>query len=671
MKKTLVKFFAGVTAAASLLLAGCTNQLDYLDQTTARNAFNVAGLYVEGLDKAYNGSEVTLKVVTVDEDGTKDTVDFVSGVVADSYTKADGTVVGYQSGTAYAKVDAADQLYDGDQMANWYYAANKDADGYTPFTASAFECYLQVGNDTYKVASSDGTSLENAKLAVPTSVAKTADSALVSRWVKVNVSDGVATFSLANSADEPVNVTLANIKLNLFNKTENEIAAMSGVTITKTAKTGTHQKITLKITGLKDNAGTEVVIGGSDLSVSDTTGFGSNWYDVETAGYKQTISADGEVEFTVYSGRSGNTATVDISGWGRGYDLSSATTEIVVSSVNEKKQDGPRLLENSVSLKSMDSTSNDSTNFLLPSYCTGNYDITITIAKDELDASCVSQDDPTVAASEITIAGICITNLEVESTDIWHLSSPDGYGSDTDKAAAAFIDNIDLNKILKTYVDHWAVETGVQTFVNFADKDTLVWAPAKSVKVKPGQDTFILGFRAVKQGTNTDGTINFWGGSKACNTSNLNTNDYISGEYILYGDAETGVAYLVPKANVSLYSEAYLLGNGKWFHVQLDVSSFTSTSALTLIINNGNGTQTSNQSIAPTSVYYYGYYVEGNNLTADFAKVTRPTCTPTTGKVDVYVFSEADALNAYCWNDADPWPNTAAWPGNALTVVTE
>ena len=35
MKKSLVKFFAGVTAAASLLLASCTTQNDYLDETTA------------------------------------------------------------------------------------------------------------------------------------------------------------------------------------------------------------------------------------------------------------------------------------------------------------------------------------------------------------------------------------------------------------------------------------------------------------------------------------------------------------------------------------------------------------------------------------------------------------------------------------------------------------
>ena len=71
MKKSLVKFFAGVTAAASLLLASCTTQNDYLDETSKLNKFKVAGLSVEGLDKSYNGSEIALKVVAYDEDGNK------------------------------------------------------------------------------------------------------------------------------------------------------------------------------------------------------------------------------------------------------------------------------------------------------------------------------------------------------------------------------------------------------------------------------------------------------------------------------------------------------------------------------------------------------------------------------------------------------------------------
>ena len=46
MKKSLVKFFAGVTAAASLLLASCTTQNDYLDETTALNKMNIKGFTV-------------------------------------------------------------------------------------------------------------------------------------------------------------------------------------------------------------------------------------------------------------------------------------------------------------------------------------------------------------------------------------------------------------------------------------------------------------------------------------------------------------------------------------------------------------------------------------------------------------------------------------------------
>ena len=413
--KKLTKLFAGLATAAALLMGvGCTNQADYVEDNTARNAFNLAGIYVEGLDESYNGSAFKLNVKIINEDGEEDTLTAIEGTVADSYEDEDGKTVGHKSGTIYSTNVANKGLYDGDAMAVLYQkaqiAAGKTGTDIKTFAASTFECTLTVGNDTFMAISEDGTSKENIKLSVPTSPAGTSDSALASRWFNVVVKDGIATYSLEKSVTEPVNVTLANIKLDLFNKTEDEIAAMEGVTIEKAAKAGTHQKINLKITGLKDNAGTEVVIGGSDLYVSDSGDFGSHWYDVETPGYKQTISDEGTVEFTIYSGRSGSTFNVDMSGWGRGYDLTKATTEIVVSSVNDLKQDGPRLLENAVSTKTMDDSSSDSTNFLLPSYCTGNYDITITIAKDKLDESYVTQADPVVAASKIYIDAIKVTN---------------------------------------------------------------------------------------------------------------------------------------------------------------------------------------------------------------------------------------------------------------------
>lgn len=544
--KKLTKLFAGLATAAALLMGvGCTNQADYVEDNTARNAFNLAGIYVEGLDESYNGSAFKLNVKIINEDGEEDTLTAIEGTVADSYVDEDGKTVGHKSGTIYSTKVANKGLYDGDAMAVLYQkaqiAAGKTGTDIKTFAASTFECTLTVGNDTFMAISEDGTSKENIKLSVPTSPAGTSDSALASRWFNVVVKDGIATYSLEKSVTEPVNVTLANIKLNLFNNTEAEIAAMEGVTIEKAAKAGTHQKINLKITGLKDNAGTEVVIGGSDLYVSDSGDFGSHWYDVETPGYKQTISDEGTVEFTIYSGRSGSTCNVDMSGWGRGYELTKATTEIVVVSVNDLKENGPRLLENAVSTKTMDDSSSDSTNFLLPSYCTGNYDITITIAKDKLDESYVTQADPVVAAAEFYIDGIKVINATAPGADEKeYIFSGDG--------SVAY--------------HNWVPENGWNTSSHYYTDDDIGavsgnygWVFDEPVAVQPGASTFKLGVQIV---STEDGEIN-WDSKvsgDAIYLPSLLTSDYAAGHYVFIVDGKSGdYAYLQKAASVSIVDE--------------------------------------------------------------------------------------------------------------------
>ena len=134
MKKSLVKFFAGVTAAASLLLASCTTQNDYLDETTALNKMNIKGFTVTGLDQAYDQATAKLMVKEgVDEDGAENMVCIGEAVVA-----AYDATKGYKSGTAYAKFDEP-YLYDGDKL-----------------QTSKLECYLVVGNDEFKVADTVG-----------------------------------------------------------------------------------------------------------------------------------------------------------------------------------------------------------------------------------------------------------------------------------------------------------------------------------------------------------------------------------------------------------------------------------------------------------------------------------------------------------------------------------
>ncbi len=362
MIKRLNKIVAGITAAAALLLAaGCKNQLDYVDDTTARNAFNVAGLYVTGLDSSYNGAPVSLQVVTaIADNGDKTEESWFATEVAYSYKDASGNVVGYQSGTAYKKEA---KLYDGDALAVKTYAKNAKV-----FAASSIECYLKVGSDTFKVVSSDGTKLENAKLSVPTSPAGTKDKDLSSKWVTVTIKDGIATFALAGNADEPVNVTLPTIKLDILAKTADTLSA--AIKIEKVAKTGTNQKFTLKLTGLKEHEGTEFILGGADISLTDGS-LGSYWYDEK---FKSKISDNGEIEWTFYGSAVNNG---NISAWGRTYSSEQAGPEILIAKADDpKKENGMQLLASGVSRNGV---KGDSENFMFPAYTIGNYDVTCTI----------------------------------------------------------------------------------------------------------------------------------------------------------------------------------------------------------------------------------------------------------------------------------------------------
>lgn len=411
MIKRFNKILAGITAAAALLLAaGCKNQLDYLNDTTARNAFNVAGLYVSGLDAGYNGANVALKVVAVNENGDKSDVDYVTGTVADSYKNASGETVGHQSGTVYIKLDEA-KLYDGDKMAVDYFNANGDADDYVAFSASSIECYLQVGSDTIKVISSDGSKLENAKLSVPTSEAGTKDADLISRWVTVNVADGVGTFALAGNATEPVNVTLPHIGLNLTTVTSaSDLPA--GVTInTSTDTTKATDGITnvvLTITGIPEDFKDYVMIlSGADIGDSASTIETGNWhYDKTSNVFKQTvvkaeadIAAIGvkESEYYISYDFYGQRQT-----WRADCDI-----EMLISDYNggEGNQDSNNRLLDQVTENKAD------TNFMLPKYLWGSKKVSITINMNDLTkGEQYAQADPEAERSIIYVDGIKIIN---------------------------------------------------------------------------------------------------------------------------------------------------------------------------------------------------------------------------------------------------------------------
>lgn len=260
MIKTMTKFVAGITATAALLFAvGCTNQLDYVNDTTALNKFNVAGLKVTGLDAAYNGAEIKLMVV-VDKDDPVG-VSYVDGKVASSHKDDKGNTVGYQSGTAYIKDKA--KLFDGDSL-----------------KTSKFECYLSVGSDKIKVLSADGATLENAKLAVPSSPAGTSNTGLKSKFVDVVVTDGIGTFSFADKVDEPINVTLACITApDLSDKTVEEVNKLAGYKISATTKVGTYGKYKITVKGLDDSQnGQKVQLAGATIGgIKDNLTMGDYW----------------------------------------------------------------------------------------------------------------------------------------------------------------------------------------------------------------------------------------------------------------------------------------------------------------------------------------------------------------------------------------------------------
>lgn len=497
MIKTLTRFVAGLTAAAALLLAaGCTNQLDYVDDTTALNKFNVVGLKVTGLDAAYNGADINLMVVRDPEtDPIGDS--YVRGKVASSYTDDKGNTVGYKSGTAYIKLDTP-ELYDGDSL-----------------HTSKFECYLSVGSDTIKVLSSDGTTLENAKLSVPTSDAGTRDADLKSKFVSVVVTDGIGTFSLVDKVDEPVNVTMYMVKMDLLECTKENLP--TGVTVETKAKAGTNQKFTLKMIGLKENAGKEVVLGGSDISATDGN-LGNNWYD--DTKFKQTISDDGEVSWTFYGSavNGGN-----ISAWNRIYKKEQAGPEIVINAVSDKKENGNRLLMSNVS---RNGKKGDSENFMFPAYTIGNFDVELTIDVSKINTDSWEKADPIAPAKSFTVSAIYIENAPITGDKVY-LTTPDGFGSQKQKDSDWKLPGNTWSNACHSY--------SASDLIN----GNFEWSFDEAVELIPYKETFAIGIRLIDSDGFADegGGNDFWKGditSGGYCSPYYSTEDMADGIYTLY-----------------------------------------------------------------------------------------------------------------------------------------
>ena len=499
MIKTMTKFIAGFAAAASLLLAaGCTNQLDYVDDTTAVNKFNVAGLKVTGLDAAYNGADIKLMVV---ED--KNEVSYVEGTVASSHKDDKGNTVGYQSGTAYIKLPDP-ELFDGDSL-----------------HTSKFECYLSVGNDKIKVLSADGATLENAKLAVPSSPAGTSNTGLKSKFVDVVVTDGIGTFSFADKVDEPVNVTLYCVSLDLMNATENNLPA--GVTVTTSDKAAgqIHQKYTVKMTGLKDNAGEKVVLGGSCIMEKDNDKEEDHWYWEDSSVFNQTISDNGEVEWSFY-GADVSYIAYRSYGTGKGPEF-----VIAAAGDSEKKQDGNRLLTSSVSCTG--DTSNY--NIMFPPYAvaTGK-DVTLTIDVSKVKDESKTKADPVAKTYKIYIDGIKVINAPKPNEE---------------KKEAVYITDADDDpeRILFVPENNWGSDCHKYGLKDINSNGNFSWRFDEPVEFSPNSATFKIGARLVTSSTESFSWDNQLGQGAAGYSAHYFTEEYADGHYTLVIDNSSSSLY--------------------------------------------------------------------------------------------------------------------------------
>lgn len=284
MKKTLVKFFAGVTAAASLLMAGCTNQLDHLDETVAINKMNITGLSVAGLDAQYNGAEAVLYVKAGDTN-----VPVVSGFVAGTYTKGTGAsakTLNLKSGTVYS-VLSNPYTFDGDK-----------------YETSTIEMWLTVGQKTFQVHGTDFTGDKvNAKLSVLSSPAGTSKADLKAKMVSVEINGDDAKYSFESSVLAPTKENVYEIDLTAYSKkTMAEINAVEGLTIESVAKSGTEQKFTIKFIGMTNDIGGKYAICGQEIGTT-VEKMGAYWDvndETNDPNRVQAVGNDGSLTFSVY-----------------------------------------------------------------------------------------------------------------------------------------------------------------------------------------------------------------------------------------------------------------------------------------------------------------------------------------------------------------------------------
>lgn len=441
MIKTMTKIIAGFAAAASLLLAaGCTNQLDYVNDNTALNKMQIVGFKVSGLDAAYDGATAKLMVSEGDTDVA----------IGTTTIAAVGTEKSQDSGTAFVKFDEP-YIFDGDTL-----------------HTSKISMYLQVGTKSFKVADPANGKLDYAKLAVKTSPAGTADKDLVKNYVNVAVYNDVPEYSFVASAVETFAIPVYMCDFDI--STAASAADLpAGVEITLADKTGTNNKYTVTFKGLTDNVGTKFVVAGSAISSKDEA-LGDNWNIMETAGIKVTavvtdnglikeVDKDGNITFVFY----GTTPS-----W-----ASNKSPAIKIAAYNVDTDPWTCLL------------SNANGNWFFPDYTDG-HDVTMTVDLAKLSTDKWKKSDAKYEGYKIYVDGIKVVKAP----------KADALGK------AFFVDGDDApDRINFVPENDWSVNSHFYTNADINSKGNFSWVFDEPAVVKPYNSQFRLGARIVTPAT--------------------------------------------------------------------------------------------------------------------------------------------------------------------------
>lgn len=441
MIKTMTKFIAGFAAAASLLLAaGCTNQLDYVNDNTALNKMQIVGFKVSGLDAAYDGATAQLMISEGESDVS----------IGKTTIAAVGKEKSQDSGTAFVKFDEP-YIFDGDTL-----------------HTSKISMYLKVGTKSFKVADPANGKLDYAKLAVKTSPAGTADKDLVKNYVNIAVYNDVPEYSFVASAVESFAIPVYMCDFDISTATS-KADLPDGVEITLADKTGTNNKYNVTFKGLTDNVGTKFVVAGAAISSKDE-GLADNWNIMETAGIKvkavvtdnglvKEVDEKGNITFVFY----GTTPS-----W-----ASNKSPAIKIAAYNVDTDPWICLL------------SNAGGNWFFPDYTDG-HDVTMTVDLAKLSKTSWKKSDAKYEGYKIYVDGIKIVKAP----------KVDAFGK------AFFVDGDDADdRIMFVPENKWGVESHFYTDTDINSKGNFSWVFDEPAIVKPYSSQFRLGARIVTPAT--------------------------------------------------------------------------------------------------------------------------------------------------------------------------